>query len=322
MMSFDDIQIVSLSRINLDEETYRITTDRQKNDISLSISCVGMINPPILLPRDGAYIIVCGFRRVLAAAQLRWTDLPAKVLDSNISHLACIQLAIADNAGQRPLNPVEASRAINLLISSISDSKELIRISNALGLPVNDRLIEKMVPVCQLSLEIQEGILSNDISLSVALMLAAFDPNTAKMFATLFNRLKISLSKQREIITLMQEISLREDRSILSVLKDEAIQSALNDSNLDRARKTDMIRTYLKRKRFPAITQAKTAYEILLKSLQLGHTAKLIPPPDFEGTHYTLNLSFSNPHDLKKHIKTIDRLLSHPDFCNLIDSTK
>lgn len=286
------------------------------------MSCVGLINPPILLPRDGEYIIVSGFRRVLAAGQLGWTDLPARVLDSDISHLACTQLAIADNASQRPLNPVESSRAMHLLISSINDRKELIRISNALGLPMNESLIEKIVPVCHLPQEIQEGILSNDISLSVALMLAAFDADTAKMFAILFNRLKISLNKQREMIVLMQEISLREDRSILSVLKDEAIQSALNDSDLDRVRITDLIRTYLKQKRFPAITRAKTAYDSLLKSLQLGHMAKLIPPPDFEGTHYTLNLSFTNPDDLQKHIKTIDRLLSRPDFRNLIDSTK
>ena len=189
------------------------------------------------------------------------------------------------------------------------DKADLLKICNDLGLTVNIALLEKLLPIHRLPMEIQEGILSNDIPLSIVEMLNDLDEATGTAFASMFKALKISLNKQREIITLSREIAFREERSVLSVLQDDAVQSALNTVDIDRTRKAELIRGYLRRQRFPHLTDAENTFTVAVKALRLDHTAKLTPPANFEGANYTLTLSFQNRHELENHKQNIDKIL-------------
>lgn len=313
MIRFDPVKTVFLAHIDENEETYRITTAHPIDELCLSLSCIGMINPPVLVRRGSNFVIICGFRRISAARHLGWGEIPARILEAPSSHLLCAQLAIADNASQRSLNPVEASRAISLLADCAPDRLELVRLCNDVGLSVNIRLVEKLAPMCRLPVAVQDGIISNTISLSVAEMLQDMDAEAAKAFAAMFSRLKLSLNKQRELIEHSKEIAFIEDRSVLSVLQDAAVHSALNDRDTDRNRKAELLRNHLKQRRFPNLTRTMSAFGEALKTLGLDQKAKLSPPPDFEGATYTLTLSFTNASELENHKKNIDRILAHPD---------
>lgn len=313
MIRFDPVKTVSLAHIDGGEETYRITTAHPIDELCLSLRCIGMINPPVLVRRGSAFVIICGFRRISAARHLGWAEIPARILEAPSSQLQCAQLAIADNASQRSLNPVEASRAISLLADSAPDRLELVRLCNDVGLSVNIRLVEKLAPMCRLPVAVQDGIISNTISLSVAEMLREMDAEAANAFAEMFSKLKLSLNKQRELVEHSKEIAFIEDRSVLSVLQDAAVHSALYDKDTDRNRKAELIRNHLKQRRFPNLTRAMSAFGETLKTLGLDQKAKLSPPPDFEGAAYTLTLSFTNASELENHKKNIDRILAHPD---------
>jgi ParB/RepB/Spo0J family partition protein len=312
-------QTVSLSAIFEDEETYRITTAENTDGLAASIAHAGLINPPILIQRGSRFAIVCGFRRIAAARFLELRQLSARILDPETSHLDCIQLAIADNSFQRHLNPIEISRALSLLSPCFESESELCRTAGALGLPDSAPLIKKLIPLCKLPREVQDGVINGTISLQVALMFYSLETQAAIWFALFFKSSKISLNKQREIITLSQEIAYREDRSITSVLEDTPLRNIIDNPDLDRSRKASVLRSYLTHRRFPTLTRAKDAFEAILKSLKLENTAKLIYPADFEGTNYSLNLTFKDLTELERHKKTIDRIVQHPELKHLMD---
>jgi ParB family transcriptional regulator, chromosome partitioning protein len=316
-----NFQTVSLSEINTDEETYRITTTIDTGPLVASIVTVGLIHPPILIQRDSKFELVSGFRRIAALRFLEFRQFSARVLDPAISHFECVQLAIADNAFQRPLNPIEISRGLSLLSSCFEKESELCQAASALGLPDSAPLIKKLIPLCNLPWEVQEGVLSDTIPLQVARMFYSLDTQAVIWFARIFKSLKISLNKQREIITLSQEIAHREDLPLGAVLAEKPLYDILNDPDLDRSRKAIGLRSYLKNRRFPALTRAKYAFEVMLKSLKLDASAKLIAPVDFEGTNYSLNLSFKDLGELERHKNTIDRIAQHRDMKRLTDPT-
>ncbi|MFH0729736.1 MAG: ParB/RepB/Spo0J family partition protein [Pseudomonadota bacterium] len=314
-----NLQTVCLSEINKDEETFRITTTVDAGSLVASIVKVGLIHPPILIQRDSRFVVVSGFRRIAAVRLLKFKQFSARILDSMTSHLDCVQLAIADNAFQRSLNPIEISRGLSLLSPCFENESELSQTARALGLPDSAPLIKKLIPLCNLPWEVREGVINNSIPPQVARMLCSLDTQDAIWLALIFNSLKISLNKQREIITLSQEIAHREDLPLGAVFAEKELCDILHDPDLDRSRKAAALRSYLKHRRFPALTRAKDAFEEMLKSLKLDASAKLIAPVDFEGRHFTLNLTFKELGELERHKNTIDRIARHHAMKRLTD---
>jgi len=300
------IKTVKLSCIDLKDNTYRITTRSDIDDLVNSIKNIGLINPPLLKLDGLKYIIVCGFRRINACKFLGYPGIEAAIVDSNADNLECVKLAITDNALQRPLNLVEKSRSINMLSCFYDDYNSLSKAASVLGLPENPSFVKKIETICHLPSVIQNCILSETVSLSVAIELGMFNRDEGIVFANLFNNLKLSLNKQREIITLIKEISVRDDISIMEVFQESDFLETLNDNNLDRSQKSQKIRFYLKQRRYPEITNADKKFKQNIKELKLGNNIKLVPPNNFEGATYTLKLFFNNTEELQNSLDTVN----------------
>jgi ParB family chromosome partitioning protein len=312
-------KIAKLSLIDSKDDSFRITTQINVDHLMNSIDHVGMLNLPLLLEKKTGYKIVCGFRRIEACRRLDWTEVEARILDIDTKMLKCITYAIADNSLQRSLNLIEQSRSINLLYPFFNDVSALGKELSIMGLPGNPSIIKKIKELCHFSGSVQHGILSNTISLAMALELGRLQQGAGDGFAKLFETLKLSLNKQREILTLVKEISLREDISILKVIENDMLQKILSNEDPDRNQKIRKIRIYLKQRRFPVITAAEKEFESHLKKLKLGSGTKLIPPDNFEGATYILKLSFKNLTELKDRQSTVDALIKNPSLKKILD---
>jgi len=312
------IKNVTLDQIESEDETYRITTNEDTDDLVESFEHVGLVNPPLLIKNNSSYTIVCGFRRIFACRHLALDNISARILPGNTAKLECAKYAIVDNAYQRSLNLVEISRAMNMLDRFMDKTKHFGIKLKAMGLPENQSLIKKIKKIDCLPMELKNGILSNTLSLSMALELGKFDKKTGIGFAQLFNSLKLSLSKQREILTLVKEIAHRDDAPILTVLKEPEMQTILNNNHFDGNQKARKIRKYLKQVRFPIITKAEQAFVTHLKTLNLKTGAHLIPPENFESTVYTLKFTFNSFSELQNHKITFDALIENPAMKTLL----
>jgi len=232
-------QTVPLAGINLQNDEFRITTREDLDELSTSIQRVGLISPPVLIRRACGFTIASGFRRIAACRKLGRQEIIGRILEPEPGRLACLKLAIAANALERPLNLIETSRAFQKLSAFSNSLKELAETASSCGLPANPSIIDKIINLCRLPLPIQTSILSETISLSMANDLARLAPDTAVDFARLFEQLKLSLNKQKEIVTLMGEIACREGTSIRRVLACDTFQRILADEDLDRGQSSN-----------------------------------------------------------------------------------
>jgi len=305
-------EFIHLSSIDVEDHTFRITTEENIEVLSCSIKTIGLINPPIVIRIKSEYAVVSGFRRIRSALNLGWTDIPARVIESGTDKCECARLAITDNSLQKSLNLIELSRCYRML-SNLCGNKDWPAAASRLGLPDNPALAGKIMKIYDLPEPLQKYILSGTVSMAIALELVKPEYNeSAVQFAEIFDGLKLSLNKQREFLTLCFEISAREGISIPELINGTDIQNILSDENIDRNRKTHKIRHYLKLKRFPAIMKAGNNFRKNLKKLALAEGIKLIPPADFEGNTFIISIEFKTAPELSGKAGCLTRLTNNP----------
>ena len=312
-------QTILLVDIDTEDLTFRITTGSDIEDLMLSIQNIGLIQPPVLRANSSGYTIVCGFRRIAACRKLGWTRISARVLEKSADRFKTAQLSIADNSLQRSLNLVETSRALKLLEDFGPDPQLRREAAEALGLPISRSAAPSIKKICRLPLSVQKGILKETINLSMALELGGLDPATAEDLVQLFDQLKVGLNKQRELLLLLKEIAEREDTAIPQLIAEKPLQEMLKTAEMDRAVKRQKVRSYLRRRRFPAITKAETEYHKWLKQLKLGQNINLTPPKDFEGSTFSMTLRFNNRQDLSDLNKRIEKIIQNPALGKILD---
>ena len=309
---------VKLPEVDTSDHSFRITTQETVDDLMDSIAHVGLLNLPLLLEKKSRYIILCGFRRIEACRRLDQLDVKARILDSDTTKLECARYAITDNAFQRPLNLIEKSRTIRMLSNFFSDHRRLSQEMSILGVPCHESIIKKIKDICSFSKPLQNSILSGSISLAMALEIHKMSKDVKDGFVKLFNVLKLSINKQREIVTLIKEIALREDILMVEILEGPHLKRIFNDEDLDKNQKTRKIRSYLKQRRFPAITSAELAFEEHRQNLKLGTGIKLIPPDNFESPTYFFKFLFKDLNELKDLKKNFDSLIENPSLKKIL----
>lgn len=310
---------ILLTDIDSDDQTFRITTRSDNEDLLGSLQRVGLIQPPLLIENSAGYSIVCGFRRIAACRQSGWTRITAGILKKSADRFTAAQVSVADNAFQRSLNLVEISRALKLLDDFGPDDPQRRNAAAALGLPTSRSVTPDIKKICRLPWPIQEAILMNTIDLSMALELGGLDPRDAEGMLWLFEQLKVGLNKQRELLLLLKEIAAREDASIPQLLDTKFLQEILKNAEIDRAVKRQKVRSYLRQRRFPAITKAESDYGRWIKQLKLGRHIDLNPPKDFEGNTFSMTLRFHNRQGLSDLKKRLDKIMQHPALSKILD---
>jgi ParB-like chromosome segregation protein Spo0J len=317
-LSQEDRRVIPLAVLDPADDRLRITTRRCSEDLDPSLRRFGLLAAPLVLAGDQGFMLVSGFRRVEACRRLGWEAIPARVLPAQTPMYVCALLAVAENASQRPLNLIETSRALVLLDQHAPGGTISPEDAAVLGLPTHAVMAAKLKTLCRMPAEVQEAVWEDAVSFAMAYELGRMPAEAAIAFARLFRRLKTGLNKQREIVTLVSEIASREGIGLPAVLSDPALAWVQDAEELDRNEKTRQLRRRLRQRRFPALLAAENNFQVLRQRLRLGESLQLAPPRDFEGTRYTLTLSFESLEEVGRLRAKLDELTDHPDFKTLL----
>jgi ParB family chromosome partitioning protein len=307
-MNFNE-QSLSLESLHLRDTHYRITTSDAIDKLKNSIAALGVLNPPILRQKADGYRIVAGFRRIDACRLLGRRNIRARVLPTDIDNSTSVWVAIADNSLQRPLNLIETARALNLLAGVAADEMELSRQAAVLALPDNPSLMRKIMSLTTLPAGLQNRLAAGELAMAMALELKRLDSVTAESLGRLFADLKLGLNRQRELLSLLTEIARREEMTMSELLTDPAFRNLMSAPDLERSQKAGQLRSLLRRRRYPVMSAATAGFQDLVRHLNLGPGVQLVPPGNFEGTTYTLAITFDRLDQLRDRSLQIENLL-------------
>ena len=313
-------KVISISEIDAEDDTCRLSLRTDPDALVDSIRAVGLINPPVLRQRqDLKYQIVCGFRRVTACKALGWHEIKARILKGSPTEIDSLKLSISDNRSHRQLNVVEQAQGIQKLSPHLPSRNRLEMLSSVLGFPRNQKVFKKIGALSRLPGAIQAGVMDEIVSFEAAVDLCEFSSEDALSFFELFKVLRLSQNKQREVITLVQEIAIREDLQPAEILQSKEIRTILDRAELNRNEKGSKVRSYLKQRRFPTLTKAEKRFSKALKALKLNEHVHMTAPPYFEGGPHTLCMTFKSMKGFDERCKTLDAMAKNPAFKRLLE---
>jgi ParB family chromosome partitioning protein len=311
---------VPIERILTEDTKFRISTGAASAELVASIRLVGLINPPILIGCSDGFRIVSGFKRVAALRQIGIDRIQARILDSATKMDGCIRLAIIENSTQRPLNLLEQAHAIALLATGHTDPHQLADAACSAGLSVNAEMADKLNRLASMAPLLKLGVLNGTIALPVAMQLHGMkDGEVALAIGTLLKELGLSLNRQRELLEWIIAICRRDDITVSQLLEVEEIRRCMLDANTDRRQKGQLIRNYLRARRYPTIQRHENLFAGIVNQLRLKKGTLLIAPQHFESPAYSLKFEFKNNHELHQKLDEFKRIVKSGALQSLWD---
>jgi ParB-like chromosome segregation protein Spo0J len=311
-------KIIPISAIDLTDSTCRLCVKTDPGILADSIRAIGLLNAPVVRSREGAaYGVVCGFRRVEACRLLGWQELPVRLIQEPLSDLELITIAVLDNRSHRSLSVIEQSRAIEKL-GGESQRIASAHLASVLGLPSNPKVFQKIKGLSRLPVAVQTGVSENMISLEAAVALCRLSSEDALALFELLHPLRLSQKKEQEIITLVEEIAIRETLSLTQVLASYEVKAILHDPGANRNEKGARLRAYLKQRRYPTLAEAEKLFERNLKALKLKTGFHMTPPAYFEGRSYALHLTLESVEDLEAAARELRVLAQNPSMKKIL----
>jgi ParB family chromosome partitioning protein len=314
-----DLVDIPLKEIDSADLTYQISTDEEFTDLALSIGAIGLLYPPCLVKKESIYTVISGFRRISACRSLGKEVIPARILPPDLPKERYARIAISDNALQRSLNAVEQSRSYQIILRCIDTMGDVLvqdvaAIAKSVGLPGKKKALEHIRPIAKMPIFLQRSILEGTMSVAIASEVCRWELVDARLLNDLFNEIRPGLNNQRELITLISEISLRDDLPVRQIIHSEVFKKILSDEKRSAPQKLQSIRSHLKKVRFPSLSQREDEFYQSLKSMKLNTRIQISPPRFFEGSTFRVSMNVDSRSQLRSLMPELRKLIAHPDF--------
>lgn len=322
MKSFFKFATIHYNDIDLDDHRYKITSDKGCQDLVDSISRFGLFSAPLLARKDRGYHLISGFRRVQALHQCGIDSFDALATD-RLSALECALISIQDNALQRQLTMSEHIRSVRMVASFFSSHEKndafYKTVCEALNIPLNKPYVLKLWKATSMSEQLLDLVVNERISLEVVLDILEMCPDDQDKIHSIFSCFKVSVSKQKEFILLIREITAKDKLSVSEVLDDVVSESSHFDHIQDVNARFGEIRSYLQRRRYPEMSRILEKQDDLVSRLRVPNGMKLIVPEYLEGSTYSLQFSFKSIKDLNDMKQKLDLICSKPEMGMILE---
>jgi len=153
----------------------------------------------------------------------------------------------------------------------------------------------------------------------VAIKVADIESEDRNVFMKLLSCVHLSASKQEEILALCKDIGLRDGISYREIFNDETLRRILEQENLPRSQKGDLVRSELRKMRFPKLSEREEKYSQQSKKLHLPPGVQLLPPPFFEGQNFRLQIEFDSRKALADKAAYVMELVKNNNFNDLLE---
>ena len=309
-MTKQDSVLLARKQINEIPGPYCMSFGFDLKPLIRSIEKFGLINSPIVTKdSEGRVEVVAGYRRILALKELQWEEIPCRDLSHlGLSPVEFLLFNLHDNLATRPFNAVEKGMVLTRLDQHFSREEIQSDFMPLLDLPSHRPTLEMFLRLESLEQPIKEALVNTIISFQTAKAFLDMDPESRTTLFSWITGLRLNANQQRHFITYTEEITIKEEKKVSELLKEEAILNILNDSKLNNPQKAKFLINLLRSRRFPLLTRAEYLFKEKTKGLGLPDGISIYHPPFFEDPDYRLEIFFKNGKKLREKIDALGKV--------------
>lgn len=172
-----EVRNIPIAEIKVGEHAQRIDKeDPDTVELAASIGRIGIINPLVLVDRDGALHLIAGHRRIVAAVMAGESDVPCIIRTSEKALDA--EVTFAENFFRKDLSPVELAAAMKDCL----DNKVITVAELAAGFHRSEHWVNSMMAIAAWPGDVQEALHKGKMSVSAAYNLAVVTDDTYRVF--------------------------------------------------------------------------------------------------------------------------------------------
>jgi ParB/RepB/Spo0J family partition protein len=315
------LQEVPLAQVDLSEIPSESISGPEMERLMGSLREAGLINPPWLRPQPGGerFWVVTGARRVRAAADLGWGTITARLMPEDTPDLSCLLVHLIDNAYTRGFNLREQASLAAQLLGHCDRETVAARYLPYLGLPPSQAHLDRLVKTAGLEDPWQQLAAQGRLALTAAARLADWDPADRTAAWPFLDGLRLSQSKQEELLDQAALLARREGVAPSVILGRDELRQALTGPDRTPQERTEAVRRQVHRWACPRFSAAREAFTAALS--RLGWTSlprvRLHPPPAFEGPDFLLEIKFRDAPELHQLLEEVSRLTRAAGFDDL-----
>lgn len=317
-----DIKIIKIDSIDYEDDTFLYSFPVKIERITESIKKVGLLNPIMLFEYNNKYKIMSGIKRIFACKRLDYNDIEAFVFkSSSISDLEAFLISIYDNIGIRELNIIEKGNILSKLKKrfNLNENEIIGKYMPVLQLEPNRKLLYDFINLCKLDDDLKEHLINRDVPIKVSLLLTLLSDENLKPISEIITKLNLGANKIKELITVTDEISKRDDIDIKELFHNLKVIETLKNEKMTVSQKWERIICILKEKRFPTWNDIEKKIIRNISSLNLPPNIHFRFPSYLEGNKYTFELEFSNSDELKNIGKKLIDISERRELSELIE---
>jgi len=304
-------EIVNLTNIDINFTPFSFSYGFKLDHIIRSIKKIGLINNPILKKEENRFIIVTGYKRLLALKTLGWNRVGCNIIEQDASFLECLLISLYDNITTRNLNHVEKAIVLSRLSEYLSFDQIMQEYMPLLGLPKYRPVLDMYIWIDR-ELEDETKMLIAQEKLSIKSVRLFFEwqipEEDFKMYTYILSNLKLSFNQQRQLIEYSYDICREKNISLNQFLKDSGIKDIIESITLNIHDKTKRIIDIIKQKRFPNLYKAERKFHESIKKMRLPEGVSINAPIFFEAPHYKMIISFRDGKELRNKIAKLIRI--------------
>lgn len=164
----EKIEQLPIDDVVADPQVRKSFSNESLAELAVSIKEVGILQPILVRPVDGRYVIVSGERRWRAAKLAGLATVPARVLNGSLSDTEVLQRQLIENIQRENLRPLEKSEEIDRLIRKLACTAKVA--AATLGMSVAS--VSRSLSLLKLPNEIREQVANGALPASVAYEIA------------------------------------------------------------------------------------------------------------------------------------------------------
>jgi ParB family chromosome partitioning protein len=311
------IQKIPLQEIDLLDETFSVNYLPDLQKLRSSIQEAGLIQPVIVGKKSGGYQIICGFRRISVMKALENSEIESSVFEEKeMDEFQLFSLSLHENLTTRGFNAIEEAIALDKLIHrfEIDPAVVIKTFLPFFSLEPNEKILNTYLSLARMEDEIKTYVLKEEVSRGNIRRLFALTPDDRMAIFSLISRLKLGENRLREVLTLLGEISRKNQSTEKDIIRRPEIQQILSQKELTPSQKTDRVKKVLTDLRYPKLNQLEKAFEKKRKDLNLPSNMSLHHPPFFEGKGLKIEFQFESMEEYQSILSALSELMDKEEF--------
>jgi ParB/RepB/Spo0J family partition protein len=315
------IQNIPLQQIDLSDETFSVNFMPDLQRLRSSIQEIGLIQPVVLRRKLGGYQMICGFRRISIMKELGKSEIESQVFEEKeMDEFQLFSLSLHENLATRGFNAVEKAMALDKLIHRFqTDTAAVIKtFLPSFSLEPNEKILNTYLALAQMEDEIKTYVLKEEVSRSNIRRLSALTSGDRMAVLSLIAPLKLGENRLRELLTLLEEISRRNQWTAKELIRQPEIQAILSQKELTPSQKAERVKKVLLNLRYPKMHQMEKEFEKKRKGLDLPSNISLHHSPFFEGRELRVEFQFETMEEYRSILSALSGLPGKEAFKQMI----